>query len=435
MKRIYQKLKNIIEDGLLYILTNGFFTQIIGFLSSTLIIRYLPELEYGNYVNANNLYSYFTVFIGMGFGAVVLQFCSENRTSEEKNNIYCFTLKEGTIFNIILLILITALSAFKWKDSIEAGQYLLMMSFLPLFSYFAGYFQVVLRVKNLNKEYSITGMANAVVVFAINIIFSKIIGVVSLIISQYAGNIISMVISIYYLRKSGNYNISFKTAQKLSIEDKRTLERYALLIAITNFTSNILILIDITCLGMMLSEPQILAGYKVASVVPNAMLFITSSVIVYYYPKLIRLYNEDIEAFSKKLKMIRRVLVIINGAIALGMFLFAPFIITLLFGEQYKKSIGIFRLLCFNYFVYSSYRKLYGNVIALIKKVKVNFINTALAGILNIILNVFLINKYGAIGAAIATVCVSIFTTAFSFIYFHIFLKRKQNINKKIYNL
>ncbi len=431
MGTIYQRLRYIIEDGLLYILTNGFFTQIIGFLSSTLIIRFFPELEYGNYVNANNLYSYFTVFIGMGFAAVVLQFCSENRKPEEKNDIYCFTLKEGTIFNVILLILIVMLSVLKGKESVKVGTYLLMMACLPLFSYFAGYFQVILRIKNLNKEYSFTGMANAVVVFVINVIFSRIIGVESLIISQYAGNIISMIISIYYLRKTGNYNISFATARRLSRGNKKELERYALLIAITNFTSNILILIDITCLGMILSEPQILAGYKVASVIPNAMLFITSSVIVYYYPKLIRLYYEDIEAFSEKLKRIRRALVLINGTIAVGMFLFAPFIITLFFGEQYRKSIGIFRLLCFNYFVYASYRKLYGNVIALIKKVKVNFINTALAGILNIILNIFFINQYGAMGAAMATVCVSIFTTAFSFIYFHLFLKKKLYLNNK----
>lgn len=424
MRGIYQKFKKAIEDGLLYILTNGFFTQVIAFLSSTIIIRYLPKLEYGNYVNANNLYSYFTVFVGMGFATAVLQFCSESRSQKEKNDIYCFTLIEGTIFNIVLCLIIIILSVFKWGDSAKVGQYLLMMSCLPLFSYFSSYFQVVLRIKNLNREYSFTGMINAVAVFAINILLSRIFGVVSLIISQYAGSIISMVISILYLKKTGNYDISFATARRLDTGDKRSLESYALLGAITNFTSNILVLIDITCLGMISSDPQLLAGYKVASVIPSAMLFISSSMVLYYYPKLVHLYYENLEVFLAELKAIRIMFVIINGVIAFGLFVFAPIIIALLFGNQYKESVGIFRLLCLNYFIFSSYRKLYGNIIALIKKVKVNFVNTALAGILNIVLNFFFINKYGAMGAAVATICVSIFTTAFSIIYFHMFLKK-----------
>ncbi|MCI9360558.1 MAG: oligosaccharide flippase family protein [Hungatella sp.] len=424
MRGIYQKFKKAIEDGLLYILTNGFFTQVIAFLSSTIIIRYLPKLEYGNYVNANNLYSYFTVFVGMGFATAVLQFCSESRSQKEKNDIYCFTLIEGTIFNIVLCLIIIILSVFKWGDSAKVGQYLLMMSCLPLFSYFSSYFQVVLRIKSLNREYSFTGMINAVAVFAINILLSRIFGVVSLIISQYAGSIISMVISILYLKKTGNYDISFATARRLDTGDKRSLESYALLGAITNFTSNILVLIDITCLGMISSDPQLLAGYKVASVIPSAMLFISSSMVLYYYPKLVHLYYENLEVFLAELKAIRIMFVIINGVIAFGLFVFAPIIIALLFGNQYKESVGIFRLLCLNYFIFSSYRKLYGNIIALIKKVKVNFVNTALAGILNIVLNFFFINKYGAMGAAVATICVSIFTTAFSIIYFHMFLKK-----------
>lgn len=433
MREIYEKLKNAIEDGLLYILTNGFFTQIIAFLSSMIVIRFLPKLEYGNYVNANNLYSYFTVFIGMGFATTILQFCSESRGLEEKNDIYCFTLVKGTIFNIVLFSLIVILAVFKWKDSPEAGQYLLMMSCLPLFSYFTSYFQVILRIKNLNKEYSFTGMINALAIFAVNIISSRVLGVISLIISQYAGSIISTVIAIYYLRKTGNYDISFTTARKLNAGDKRKLESYALLSAMTNFTSNILVLIDITCLDLLSADPQLLAGYKVASVIPNAMLFISSSMIVYYYPKLVHLYYENIDVFATELKTIRRMFVIVNGGIAFVLFIFAPLIITVLFGSQYEDSIGIFRLLSLNYFVYSSYRKLYGNVIAMIKKIKVNFINTTLAGILNIILNLFFINKYGAIGAAIATICVSIFTTAFSFIYFQLFLifENKKSCAKK----
>lgn len=431
MKTLFLKLENALKDGLIYILISGFFTQVIGFLSSIFVIRYLPKNGYGNYVSANNIYSYFTVFVGMGFAAAILQYCSENRSEMEKNNIYCFTLKKGTIFNVLLFLVIVILALVKGRDSTMVGQYLLLMAPIPFFSYFSNYYQILLRIRNLNKEYAFVGMANAAIIFGINVVFSRLIGEVSLILSQYIANIVCTGLCIFYLKKTNNYTLSFSKAEKLEKGSRKSIERYALLVAITNFTSNMLTLIDITCLDILSDGSEILAGYKVASVIPTAMLFISSSVILYYYPKLVHLYSDDINKFLKEVKLISRMLFVINGVITLGLFVFAPLIIKLLFGQQYMESISIFRVLCLNYFIFSSYRKLYGNLIALIKKVKMNFINTTLSGILNIILNIILINKLGAIGAAIATIGVSLFTTGFSIIYFQIQIKKERGLRVK----
>ena len=61
-----------------------------------------------------------------------------------------------------------------------------------------------------------------------------------------------------------------------------------------------------------------------------------------------------------------------------------------------------------NYLIYGSVRKLLGNVNAAMKKSEVNLAIAVASGILNILLNLTLIPRMGSIGAAIATVCVSI---------------------------
>lgn len=423
MGSIYAKLKNELRDGLFYILLGGLFTKVVGFLSSVLVIRFLPKLDYGNYVSANNLYSYLAVFIGMGFAPAILQFCSMAGDGEKKR-IYCFTLRRGTAFNFLLSVVVMVLAAIRWKSSAEVGQYLAMMSCIPFFSYFSSYFQIILRIKNLNREYSYVGMADAASMLMVNLVFSRVIGVVSLVLSQYVACIISAVLSVYFLKRAGEYDIPFASGE-LERSTKREVEQYALLGAVTNFTSNILVLIDITCLDMMTSDPQLLAGYKVANTIPSALLFIPSSMIVYYYPKLVRLYSENLKEFKGEIRVIRRTLMGVSGIIAVGMFIFAPLIINIVFGEQYGESVGLFRVLCLNFFIFSSLRKLYGNAMAIIKKINVNLINTTLSGVLNIVLNIILINTYGAMGAAIATIIVSVFTTAFSVIFFQLFLKRE----------
>ena len=86
----------------------------------------------------------------------------------------------------------------------------------------------------------------------------------------------------------------------------------------------------------------------------------------------------------------------------------APVIIWLIYGEKYMNVLPIFRVLSLNFLIYGSIRLLLGNVIAAMKKSEVNLAIAVASGILNILLNLTLIPRLGSVGAAIATVCVSI---------------------------
>ena len=87
MKKLIGEVKNriapLIANGFLWIFGGNFAAQFFGFISSIVVIRNLPKAEYGVYVDANNIYSYMAIFIGMGMISAILQFCSES-VSEEK---------------------------------------------------------------------------------------------------------------------------------------------------------------------------------------------------------------------------------------------------------------------------------------------------------------------------------------------------------------
>lgn len=419
-----KKLVYILKDGLFHILTGSFFGKFIGFLSSIFVIRYLPVKEYGIYVSASNFYSYITVFIGMGFSGAILQYCSEIRSQGQKNDLCCYAIKKGTVFNFILCIIILLYSIFGNTSEEKERVYLGCLAFLPFISYICDFFQVQLRVHNLNKEYSYVGGMSAILTFVSNLILSRIIGVLALIITPYIVNLLTFYISTWFLKKRNMLDINFASYKILPYEIKREFATYSLGISFTNFTSVMLTLLDVTCLGLVLGDMEILAEYKVATAIPTAMLFIPDAFIVYYYPKLVSLYNSDIKMFVKEVKFAQVILLIISFFISFLMFNLSDFIIIAVYGEKYSDSAIIFRILCINYFVYCSFRKFYGNLIAMIRKIKVNFINTLLSGIINIILNLFLIEKMGSMGAAVATLIVSGFTTCISMGYLKFHLKR-----------
>ncbi|MFR1758660.1 MAG: polysaccharide biosynthesis C-terminal domain-containing protein, partial [Christensenellaceae bacterium] len=112
----------------------------------------------------------------------------------------------------------------------------------------------------------------------------------------------------------------------------------------------------------------------------------------------------------------------VNGVVYLGLAIFAPLIIWLIFSEKYMNVIPVFQVLSLNFLVYSI-RHLLGNVIAVIKRVKVNLVISIVSGILNMTLNLILIPKLGPIGAAAATVIVTSMTLIMEVYYLRRYLK------------
>jgi len=72
-----------------------------------------------------------------------------------------------------------------------------------------------------------------------------------------------------------------------------------------------------------------------------------------------------------------------------------------------------------------SFRIPAGNVIASVRKVKINLYNSILSGVLNILLDIVLIYKFGSIGAAIATTSIFIISSIISNVYLFIYFKKQ----------
>ena len=73
------------------------------------------------------------------------------------------------------------------------------------------------------------------------------------------------------------------------------------------------------------------------------------------------------------------------------------------FPNAYSNSIIIFILLTYNYLIFYGYN-MYSNYLYYQGKTIKLFTNTAISGILNLVLNVILIRKYSSLGAAISTI-------------------------------
>lgn len=423
VENIKTKIAPLVKNGFLWIFGGNFAAQFFGFISSIVVIRNLSKPVYGVYVDANNIYSYIAIFIGMGMISAILQFCSENVTQERKISIYRFAFSAGSVFNVFLAIFIFAVGSFYKPNS--AGLYLRMMCGYPIVIYTDNYLQMTLRVKRKNREFGLVYIVYAVTICAGNIVFTLWWGITGLIISSYFTQIVSAMMAFRFLKKAGFFEELTMPVPKLAPNSKREISGYCMLCIATDFVTTALVLLDITCLNYVLGDSAVLADYKVASAIPSAMMFVPTSLITYFYPLMVEGYSQNPSRFASQLKAYARIFAGVALLLLIIMFAFAPLIIYIVYGEKYIGVVPIFRILCVNFFVNAGIRKLLANVIYVMKRVKVNLLFASLAGALNIVLDMILIRKLGSQGAAIATVVVTVFVSALEAIYVIRYLRGK----------
>lgn len=431
MKKLIGEVKNriapLIANGFLWIFGGNFAAQFFGFISSIVVIRNLPKAEYGVYVDANNIYSYMAIFVGMGMISAILQFCSESVSEEKKIGIYRFALSTGSLFNIFLLVLIYIAGSVYKPDG--AGYYLRMMCGYPIVVYADNYLQMTLRVKRKNREFGLVYIMYAVTVCLGNIVFTLIWGIRGLVASFYFSQVASALTAFRFLKKAGFF-VELKTpAPELSKERKKEISSYCVLCIATNFVTTALVLLDITCLNYVLGNSEILADYKVASAIPSAMMFVPTSLVTYFYPLMVESYSLEPKSFGGRLREYEKIFLGVSVLLTAVMIALAPLIIYFVYGNKYMGVVPVFRILCINFFVNSGIRTLLTNVIYVIKRVKINLVFAALAGVLNVVLDLQLIQHMGSQGAAIATVIVTLFISGLEAAYVLYYLHRKAQDN------
>lgn len=426
-KKILNKIKGVYKGGLFHIFGSNVISNVFALLSSVLVVRFLPKISYGFYVDANNLYSYLSVFIGLGLAGAIVQFCSANITEDAKGKIYKYSFTRGLIFNFLISAVVILLGFIKlFSGDVQVAKYLFLMSFYPFPTFLMGCFLSILRVEYKNKEFSIVNIVHAAAILIGNIIFTYLWSIEGLIFSTYISQILAVLVGFLLTKKSGIFSISIFKINQLQKEKKKELKKYGIITSITNFTTNILVLIDVTCLGIILSDPEILADYHVATVLPNACLFIPSSLILYYYPTMVKSYASSWNDFKKYIFKLSGVFFCFALFIAAGIFIFSPLAIRIVYGAKYLTCVPIIRVLAVNYFICAFLRKLLGNAIAVLRRYEINLMHTVIAGVANIVLNIVLIKFMGSLGAAIATLCVTTLVVVMEIIYLISFNKKQK---------
>ncbi|SDL43894.1 Membrane protein involved in the export of O-antigen and teichoic acid [Clostridium cochlearium] len=413
MNKYMKKLEILTKKGLFHIFGTNIVNNIITFFTNIFIVRFLTKGQYGVFSYANNALSLFGLVSGIGLTSGILQFCSEKRNENEKYSLFKYGIKLGICVNFILSMCMFIYSLYGNIAIKESAQYIQQLMFLPIFMIIYEFMTILLRVKKENKKYARLLNMNTILYFVFACTGAYLYGITGTIMGRYIALALSICVGFFICK---NDIIKIINSNRLMNNGRKDLIKYSLISCGSNSISQLLYLLDVYLIGVFIINSQVVASYKVATMIPTALAFIPLSIMVFIYPYFAEKNQDYIWVKEQCIKMFK-ILIILNGLISTILFIIAPLIISILWGKEYLDSVTPFRILSINYFVLATFRIPCGNILAMLRKVSVNFIVSIISGIVNIILDIILIKMYGSNGAAIATLLVVIISSGIAFPY------------------
>lgn len=406
------KIKDLFNTGFFYILGSSFLNKIIAFITNAVLTRILTKEEMGIFSGAFNAYFIVYLFSGLGITSGMLYFCAKDKEWAEKNSYYKFSFWFGMISEVILSAILVFYGLYNKSGIQESRKYMVGLAILPFVSFFFDYYSIILRAEKDNKHYSIISNLNTVfyLIFGVlGALFGRIWGTI---IGRYLAFIVSDIIGHCFCKQY----VNFHKSNKLGYEKTKDLVKYSLKAGLTSSLNVILYRLDVTVIDLVLADASILAAYKIGTTLPENMNFIPQCFMIYFMPLFLQHIKEQ-EWIKKKTKEVYLVIGAVSIVLGLIMYLFAPIIISIIWGKQYLDAVPCFRILTISFVLLSIFRITSTNLLLTLKRAGYTTIVSIITGIANIVLDVIFTIKYGSIGAAYATLIVTILASVMSFPY------------------
>ncbi len=422
-----QPLKLIAKTSLI-VLIGLFISKLLTYVYRIIVARYFGPEEYGLFSLSLMVVGFLVAVSALGLTDGLLRYIPIYRGTKEKEKInYIFKISLfivtiSSIFSGFLLFFTSNFISVKIFHNAGLIPYLKWFSLLIPITILANLFLTLLRSYEKIKWYSfIQNIAQNIMKVLFLALFILLGLKTNAIIFSYLLGILSMLILSYLVWK---YTLTdFFTKTELKYEEKKEARKllisYSWPIIFIGFVGTVIYWIDSFVIGYFKTATDV--GFYNAAL-PIAGLFNMASEIFLQllFPLITKEYSKNNKELVKDLsQQVGKWIFIINLPLLVLLLIFPVEIITLIFGKNYAVAATALRILAISS-IFTSISVLSSNLLLMAGKTRLILINAIIFTIINLVLNLILVPRYGINGAAIAT---TLSTIVLSSIYFFLSYK------------
>ena len=397
--------KNFIKNSSINIIGN-LFSKICKYFCIFFAIRVLGVVDYGHYVLGLTIISLGTIFSNIGLSYGIFRFVPIFRAKKDLEKIKGVIVFCGKLlfFNSVIV----SISLFCLSDYLsntvfvkpELNVFLRVLVFALPFTIITMFSDNVFKGFNKIKYKVITEdifiMTLRLILFgacmilglkAYNILYSYVITLIS-----------GSILGLYFVFKlfPDLLNRSIK-----AVYSTKEIISYSLPLFLSRFLALILNRIDIIMIGYYLPSEDI-GIYSISNRLAEVVFFIAVSIFAVFSPTIAEEFGKGKKDNIKfYLQKVTKVTLMLTTPIFFVIILLSDELLGI-FGDEFISGKVPLNILAVS-FLLNSILGYYGQVLGVTGRSKLIFLNSFFGAIINIILNLILIPKYGLIGAALAT--------------------------------
>lgn len=402
LKRLWCTLSS---TGFFSIAGSTVVNRILSFMSGVLVVRILSKTDYGIYAYAYNILNIALLFNGIGVASAFIQLCSEPGGRSKETQLERCGFLGGGIFDVVLSVGIFFWASLVPEDMPGTRLLLQICALFPIPQFLFDMQSAALRAQLRNSDYALSNVINTLCVVTGTLLGAFLFGSMGLLVGRMLG-ILTSVIWIR-LRFGVPLFLSVSSSDEkgrvdwLSRGELIDYAKISVSSALANGISSFTYLIGTFMLGQMLGNPLEVASYEAASAIPVALNFIPVTIMTYVYPYF-ALHKDDLPWVRRNYIKLLALTFVGFGAIALVCLVWAPQIVSLVYGDQYLSSVAAFRILSVGSWIGATFRIVSGNLLVTQRLVLANLVSTTLTVASILFLNVVLVPLWGSYGSAVA---------------------------------
>lgn len=381
----------------LYFLASSTIVSILSFIFNVFVVRRLGDERYGLYNTALAYAAIFSIIGDLGMTQYVTREIARGRKTADEMywNVVCVRL----LLSGVATLFITLSAAFiaDYEPTMVWGIFLVCLSYF-MFAFF-GPMQVVLTAhervdygSTLNTVNQLFFVTAGTIVLVAGITFH------GLIIASYIGLPISTLIGIRYIRRLKLAKLKFHVTPR----EWLPMLWHSLPFAMITFTIMAATDLDTVILSLNRS-PEEVGWYKAAYNLTQRFLFIPLAVVTPLTPQMSRHFGLSKERVHQTFNSVFKFMAVVSMPIGVGISVLAQPIVLFLYGEVYLPSVPVLAILIWT-IPLLSLSWMFGSLTTASDKEKKAVRVYFLAFLLNLCTNLFVIPRYGYIGAAVTTV-------------------------------
>ena len=388
-----------------------FFERIIGmavsFFVGVYVARYLGPANFGLLSYAGSFAGLFLVVATLGLGSIVVR---ELVKDEEKRDELLGTTFALKIVGSILVLTIIAIAVRFTNNDNFTNLLIFIIAIGTIFQSFnviKFYFQSkVLSKYTVYAQVFSTILCSVIklllIYFNVGLIYFAMVTLLQSII------LASGLVGMYVKQKSSlfKWRIKFDIAKRL-LNDSWPL-------ILSGVAISIYMKIDQVMIKNML-DTKAVGNYAVAVRLAEVWYFIPMAITNSLFPAIINAKKISEKLYYERLQKLYDLMTWLAIGIALPIMLLSNNIIKLLFGTQYQEAASVLKIhIWAGIFVFLGVAS--SQYLLVENYTKISFLRTFIGAIINVILNIILIPRYGINGAAIATL-ISYFIATFFIVF------------------